>query len=141
MWQILDLRFYKDKETTMNLSYNKGAISKLMVINILLILLITATVFVLLVPRDEDNLQQTISTSPATPKPSQSISPTPADSQAEIDVLKKQLKSETSKLQSLRVNQQQLEAERSAPKIVQDTVDQSASGVPETKTPPKNQGE
>jgi hypothetical protein len=146
----------------MNLSYNKGAISKLMVINVLLILLITATVFILLVPRDEGSLPKTISTSPATTKPSQSISPASADSQAEIDALKKQLASETTRLQILRVDQQQqLEAERNAPEldvaiieeaqpagssgvtpeIVQDSVDQAASGAPETETPAKNQGE
>ena len=87
------------------MSYNTGAISNLMVINILLVLLITATVFVLLVPRNEDALPQTVSTSPATTAPPQSISPVPADSQAEIDALKKQLESETSRLQLLRVNQ------------------------------------
>ncbi len=146
----------------MNLSYNKGAISKLMVINVLLVLLITATVFVLLVPRDEDSLPQTISTSPATTKASQSASPAPADSLAEIDALKKQLESEASKLQLLREDQQQqLETERNAPEldvaiieeaqpagfsgvtseIVQGTVGQSANGAPETETPPKNQSE
>jgi len=146
----------------MNLSYNKGAISKLMVINVLLVLLITATVFILLVPRDEGSLPQTISTSPVTAKASQSVSPAPADSLAEIDALKKQLESEASKLQLLREDQQQLlAAERNAPKldvaiiveaqpagssevtpeIVRDSVGQPASSMPETRTQPKNQGE
>lgn len=146
----------------MNLSYNKGAISKLMIINILLLLLITATVFILLVPRDEDSLPQMISTSPATSKASQSASPAPADSQAEIDALKKQLESETSRLQILRVDQQQqLETEREAPELdvaiiveaqpvgssdvtpelVQDTAGQPASDMPETEAQPNNQGE
>jgi cell division protein FtsN len=148
----------------MNLSYNKGAINKLMVINILLIILITATVFVLLVPGDEDSAPQIVSTSPATTKPSQAISPAPANHQAEINALKKQLEGETSKLQLLRVEQQQLleakqrnvleldaaivevdaqpaGASEAMPETAQDTVEQSVSDAPETETPPKNQAE
>jgi hypothetical protein len=148
----------------MNLSYNKGAINKLMVINILLIILITATVFVLLVPGDEDSAPQIVSTSPATTKPSQAISSAPANHQAEINALKKQLEGETSTLQLLRVEQQQLleakqrnvleldaaivevdaqpaGASEAMPETAQDTVEQSVSGAPETETPSKNQAE
>jgi hypothetical protein len=142
----------------MNLSYNQGAVSKLMIINILLVLLIGVMGFVLLAPEDQNKAPQIIATTPAVTKTSPSTSLTPANSRAEIDALKKQLASETSKLKSLRVGQeQQLEARRNAeelevvitvdvptenspeaaPQAAEDTVDETANGVPGTTSPTK----
>ncbi len=95
----------------MNLGYSKGAISKMLAINILLAVLIGGAVIYLFNKDDKGNTAVLAKS----PEPSR-ITKTPKaaapNSQAEIDALKHQLESEATKLDTLREEDKLVEALR-----------------------------
>ena len=103
----------------MNSSYNTGSISRMMLVNILLVAFILGAIFVLFFTNEE-----TVTPSPVTsPTPlkaaglQKSVAPAETDNQAQIDALEKQLESETSKLGTLRANKERVEAIRKAAEL------------------------
>lgn len=103
----------------MNLSYSKGAISKILIVNVLLGILILSAVVILFIPDDKEDspaLAKSTLSSKAT-KTLQPTNPTSKNTRAEIDALEKQLESESSKLISLREDEKRVEAIRVAAEI------------------------
>ncbi len=99
---------------TLNRRYSKGGISKMMIVNVILAVLIVSAISILLI-NGENNQVATPSYSPANvAKTSPSASPDPVNSQSEIDALKKQLSLETTKLGTLREDKKRIDEMREA---------------------------
>lgn len=99
---------------TLNRRYSKGGISKMMIVNVILAVLIVSAISILLI-NDENNRVATAPNSPANvTKTSPSASPDLVNSQSEIDALKKQLSLETAKLGTLREDKKRIDEIREA---------------------------
>ena len=95
--------------TTPKQHFSKGGISKMMIVNIILAVLIVGAIGTLLTV-DEKNQLTTPSNSPENAANTVAAgSPRPGNTQAEIDALKKQLEAETTKLGTLRENSKRID--------------------------------
>jgi len=109
----------------------------MMILNVLLLVFIAITVFTLFAPKNKEDISKSSSPVPAANISAQTSQPaTLMNTQADIDVLKKQLESENSKLQELRAQKERIEmmrkkAELEEAKQLEQQVLESEGAAPE----------
>ena len=126
----------------MNSSYNTGAISKMMTLNVLLVVIIVITVFILLTRDEQRHTPLAVSPTPSTAIPVKTPKPAePKDNEEEIDALRKQLAQENSQLQALRTQEEKVAAIRreSAPEATKMAEQQTLKTKDAAPAPDQNE--
>jgi hypothetical protein len=129
----------------MNPDNSAGAVSTMMILNVLLAVFIAVTIFVLLSRTEQGSSTEIIpqppSSAPAAPvvsaNPSTPAPPSVQDTQKQIDALQKQLERENLRLKSLRVKEELIEAVREDSQL-RTASDQEAQPIALRKTKSEN---